>query len=486
VGEVVVMDVSGPGAWLDLEEAQGERFLRLADHLTRLSDGALTRIDARDREWTGALEGVMSHAPDWTGRYGDAFRSDFDKKGRGAVESVRRGRDGFAALADMARTARRIGEAIDAAHLDHRNRLQAALGVGDEWVQRGWTNAQDLVGNLPGPLGALGESDEDAERARQAMDAANRSREIAEEAVRAQLQAWNHACAGYATAVTAAIDSFRAAMPDPPPAEDRPWWREYLVDPLLVDPLLDFKESLRMLFTPEAMRAVGETLGGLLLLVAGAGGEVGGGALDITGVGATVGVPINIASWGLITGGAVLTSKGIVDYLDAMNKGDYSYNRRAETAPEREIPDADPVGDRTRHPDAHTDTKHVGRSDQQLVDRLDREMGPRWRRSGPDPNVPRKPTESASTYRTNGDAQRFAQRVFDEKRADIVKWLDRANPGSTKTFEADMGEVTGRNLTRDAWQSGEGPGEVTGARVVLRADPSAPGGFYILTSFPVP
>ena len=51
------MDVSGPGAWLDLEEAQGERFVLLADHLTRLSDGALTRIDARDREWTAALDG---------------------------------------------------------------------------------------------------------------------------------------------------------------------------------------------------------------------------------------------------------------------------------------------------------------------------------------------------------------------------------------------------------------------------------------------
>jgi hypothetical protein len=403
------MDVSGPGAWLDLEEAQGERFTRLADHLTRLSEGALTRIDARDREWASALDGVMGHAPDWTGRYGDAFRDDFDKKGRTAVDGVRRGRDGFTALADMARTARRIGEAIDAAHLDHRNRLQAALGVGDEWVQRGWTNTQDLMGNLPGPLAGLGESDEDAERARQAMDAANRSREIAEEAVRAQLQAWNEACAGYATAVTAAIDSFRSAMPDPPPVEDRPWWREHLVDPLIVDPLLDVKETLRMLFTPEAMRAVGETLGGILLILAGGSGEIGGGALDATGVGAIVGVPINIASWGLIAGGGVLTWKGVTDYLDAMNKGDYSYNRRADSTPERELP-----------------------------------------------------------------------------RADIVKWIDKAKPGSVQKFEADMGEVTGRHITRKAWQNGEGLTDVTRAQVVLRAEPTAPGGFYILTSFPIP
>jgi len=44
--------------------------------------------------------------------------------------------------------------------------------------------------------------------------------------------------------------------------------------------------------------------GGLGLIVAGAGGEVGEAAFDVTGIGALVGVPINIASAGVIVAGA--------------------------------------------------------------------------------------------------------------------------------------------------------------------------------------
>ena len=51
-------------------------------------------------------------------------------------------------------------------------------------------------------------------------------------------------------------------------------------------------------------------LGGLLMINAGVTGEVGGTALDVTGAGAVVGVPVNVASAGLVTGGAALTLAG--------------------------------------------------------------------------------------------------------------------------------------------------------------------------------
>ena len=54
-----------------------------------------------------------------------------------------------------------------------------------------------------------------------------------------------------------------------------------------------------------------EVLLGVLAIVGGVGGEAGGVALDGTGVGAVAGVPINIASWGLITVGAGLVGTGV-------------------------------------------------------------------------------------------------------------------------------------------------------------------------------
>lgn len=51
-------------------------------------------------------------------------------------------------------------------------------------------------------------------------------------------------------------------------------------------------------------------LGGFMAMAAGGAGEVGGTALDVTGVGAVAGVPINIASAGLIVAGAGLTAAG--------------------------------------------------------------------------------------------------------------------------------------------------------------------------------
>lgn len=56
-------------------------------------------------------------------------------------------------------------------------------------------------------------------------------------------------------------------------------------------------------------------LGGAGLMLLGAGGEVGGGALDITGVGAVAGVPINVASAAVIASGGALATAGGADLI---------------------------------------------------------------------------------------------------------------------------------------------------------------------------
>jgi len=62
------------------------------------------------------------------------------------------------------------------------------------------------------------------------------------------------------------------------------------------------------------------TLSGVLLIIAGSGGEAGGAALDATGIGAVIGVPLNIASAAVITAGVGLAGVGVSQIaVNAMN-----------------------------------------------------------------------------------------------------------------------------------------------------------------------
>ncbi|MGH3875027.1 MAG: putative T7SS-secreted protein [Pseudonocardiaceae bacterium] len=70
--------------------------------------------------------------------------------------------------------------------------------------------------------------------------------------------------------------------------------------------------SNAMLHHPEDLAA---TAAGLGLMLLGAGGEVGGVALDATGVGAVVGVPVNVVSAGAIATGGVMAAAGMGDLM---------------------------------------------------------------------------------------------------------------------------------------------------------------------------
>ena len=228
-------------------------------------------------------------------------------------------------------------------------------------------------------------------------------------------------------------------------------------------------DILKVLFSPQSLLGIAATLGGLLMMVAAVGGEFGGVVLDLTGVGALIGVPVNILSAGLFLTGGALAVAGAGTWMNAMANGDYNaWPRNSRTGPKPPQPrDADPLGDEGYG--GHGVQKHVGRSDQQLGDRLAGEPG----------------VQDASTYENLGDAQKFSQQAIDSNKQAISNWMKNAKAGSTKEFDlADTGQVTGRSLSRSDWQNGLGSKAVRGARVVLRADPNAPGGYYILTTFP--
>jgi hypothetical protein len=225
---------------------------------------------------------------------------------------------------------------------------------------------------------------------------------------------------------------------------------------------------LTVLFSPQSLLGLLSTALGLLMMVAAVGGEVGGVALDVTGIGAVVGVPVNVLSAGLFLTGGALATAGMGAWMNAMANGDYNSWPRDSRSPKPPQPrEADPGGDEGYG--GHGNEKHVGRSDNQLSDRLSNE-----------PN-----TDTASTYENYGDAKKYSQQAIDSNKQQVSNWLKDAKPGSKKEFAVDdTGSVTGRSLSREGWRNGTGSQPVNGATVVLKADPNAPGGYYILTTFP--
>ena len=68
-------------------------------------------------------------------------------------------------------------------------------------------------------------------------------------------------------------------------------------------------------------KAVGEMVGGLALTVLGMGGEVLGFGLDLTGLGALVGVPVMAVSTALVAGGVGNMAAGLQGFAQALTTG---------------------------------------------------------------------------------------------------------------------------------------------------------------------
>lgn len=139
----------------------------------------------------------------------------------------------------------------------------------------------------------------------------------------------------------------------------------------------------------------------------------------------------------------------------------------APVAPAREVrPGRDIKGrdlDLDERAGGHTLARHVGRTDQQLRDRLRNE-----------PNI-----SAASTYTDRATAERVVAQALDEAQSKVEQWERRRGnkPNLTLNVHVDDEAPIGRSLSR----RGKAAVPCHDALVVLRARSD---GFYVLTSYP--
>jgi hypothetical protein len=113
----------------------------------------------------------------------------------------------------------------------------------------------------------------------------------------------------------------------------------------------------------------------------------------------------------------------------------------------------------------HTLARHVGRTDAQLRERLEREPG----------------ISAASTYSTRDVAERTVARTLTRNVVRVTTWMARSGnrPNLALDYRGSRDEVIGRSVRR-----GRDPVDCTNAIVVLRWDGRR--GYYVLTSYPEP
>jgi Bacterial CdiA-CT RNAse A domain len=112
----------------------------------------------------------------------------------------------------------------------------------------------------------------------------------------------------------------------------------------------------------------------------------------------------------------------------------------------------------------HTLSRHVGRSDAQLRERLANEPG----------------ISTASTYTSRALAERTVARALRDQAGRVQAWSARSGnrPNLEIDYRGPRGEIIGRSIRR-----GEEPVDCTNALIVLRW---AGRGYYVLTTYPEP
>jgi hypothetical protein len=110
----------------------------------------------------------------------------------------------------------------------------------------------------------------------------------------------------------------------------------------------------------------------------------------------------------------------------------------------------------------HTLDKHVGRSDQELRERLDRER-----------NI-----SAASTWTTREVAEETVGQALRAERDKIAHWEERGYRRPNLALHFDAGRVIGRSMRHGDERSSPSTQTV----IVLKAD--GPNSFYVLTSYP--
>ena len=110
----------------------------------------------------------------------------------------------------------------------------------------------------------------------------------------------------------------------------------------------------------------------------------------------------------------------------------------------------------------HTLKKHVGRTDQELLERLEREQD----------------ISAASSWTDRGAAEETVGRALQAEREKIENWERKGYPRSNLALHYDAERVIGRSIRHGETQSTP----CTEAVIVLKAD--GPESFYVLTTYP--
>jgi hypothetical protein len=110
----------------------------------------------------------------------------------------------------------------------------------------------------------------------------------------------------------------------------------------------------------------------------------------------------------------------------------------------------------------HTLERHVGRTDNELRERLRRER-----------NI-----SAASTWTDRETAEATVAAALRAERGRVERWMQRGYPRANLALHYDAGRPIGRSLNRGEDQTVE----CTSAVIVLRAD--GPNTFYVLTTYP--
>jgi len=110
----------------------------------------------------------------------------------------------------------------------------------------------------------------------------------------------------------------------------------------------------------------------------------------------------------------------------------------------------------------HTLDRHVGRTDGELQERLERER-----------NI-----SAASTWTDRGTAEEVVAEALRAEHRRMESWMRRGERRSNLALHYDAGRVIGRSLRRGESQAVP----CTSAVIVLKT--SGPGSFYVLTTYP--
>jgi len=132
----------------------------------------------------------------------------------------------------------------------------------------------------------------------------------------------------------------------------------------------------------------------------------------------------------------------------------------AENTPRRTAERYDLARDEERG--GHTLKKHVGRSDAELAERLERER-----------NI-----SAASTWTDLDTAETTVAEALHAERGRVESWVRRGGRRPNLALHYEAGHAIGRSLRRGDSQTVE----CTRAVIVLRAD--GPDTFYVLTTYP--